>query len=66
VCVRRSGRWTAATRAAEVLGLWICRQIGESHRTWIDSGPDGGAVFVFALRRVEGEPTGQDDVTHRT
>jgi signal transduction histidine kinase len=41
------------------LGLWICRQLVESHGgcLWIESPEDGGAAFVFALR---------SDWTHRS
>jgi two-component system sensor histidine kinase KdpD len=39
------------------LGLAICRAIVAAHggRIWPDAGPDGGAVFRFALPR-EDEP----------
>jgi two-component system sensor kinase FixL len=38
------------------IGLSICRSIIESHggRLWAEDNPDGGTVFRFTLRRLDG------------
>jgi two-component system sensor histidine kinase KdpD len=45
------------------LGLAICRGIVAAHggRIWVDAGPDGGAVFRFALPRAEEPDVAEDD-----
>jgi two-component system, OmpR family, sensor histidine kinase KdpD len=45
------------------LGLAICRGIVAAHggRIWVDAGPDGGAVFCFALPRADEPPVAEDE-----
>lgn len=49
-------RADAKDRNGRGLGLWICRQIIESHggRIWVEGPAEGGAVFHFTLPRGAG------------